>query len=70
MGGGCWFCAETEHDTQPLEHTPTHQHHHQQHSAKADLAKATDPFQKAVLDGRQLALKVRVRASHTGGADP
>jgi len=26
--------------------------------AKADLKKATDPFQRAVLDGRQLALKV------------
>ena len=26
--------------------------------AKADLKKATDPFLKAVLDGRQLALKV------------
>lgn len=26
--------------------------------AKADLKKATDPMQKAVLDGRQLALKV------------
>ena len=26
--------------------------------AKADLKKATDPFKKAVLDGRQLALKV------------
>ncbi len=26
--------------------------------AKADLKKATDPFQKAVLDGRQLALKI------------
>ena len=26
--------------------------------AKADLKKATDPFEKAVLDGRQLALKV------------
>ena len=27
--------------------------------AKADLKAATDPFKKAVLDGRQLALKVR-----------
>ena len=27
--------------------------------AKADLKKETDPFKKAVLDGRQLALKVR-----------
>ena len=27
--------------------------------AKADLKKATDPFKKAVLDGRQLALKAR-----------
>lgn len=26
--------------------------------AKADLKKATDPFQIAVLDGRQLALKI------------
>ena len=26
--------------------------------AKADLKKETDPFRKAVLDGRQLALKV------------
>lgn len=26
--------------------------------AKADLKAATDPFKKAVLDGRQLALKV------------
>lgn len=29
--------------------------------AKADLKAATDPFVKAVLDGRQLALKVRER---------
>lgn len=28
--------------------------------AKADLKKATDPFMKAVLDGRQLALKVPI----------
>lgn len=28
--------------------------------AKADLKKETDPFKRAVLDGRQLALKVRV----------
>lgn len=27
--------------------------------AKADLKAASDPFKKAVLDGRQLALKVR-----------
>ena len=27
--------------------------------AKADLKAATDPFVKAVLDGRQLALKAR-----------
>lgn len=27
--------------------------------AKADLKKETDPFRRAVLDGRQLALKVR-----------
>lgn len=26
--------------------------------ARAELAKATDPFVKAVLDGRQLALKI------------
>ena len=29
--------------------------------AKADLKKETDPFKRAVLDGRQLALKVRPR---------
>lgn len=29
--------------------------------AKADLKKATDPFQRAVLDGRQLALKVDIK---------
>jgi len=28
--------------------------------AKADLKNETDPFKRAVLDGRQLALKVRV----------
>lgn len=28
--------------------------------AKADLKKETDPFKRAVLDGRQLALKVRI----------
>lgn len=28
--------------------------------AKADLKKETDPFKRAVLDGRQLALKVSV----------
>jgi DNA polymerase delta subunit 1 len=28
--------------------------------AKADLKKETDPFKRAVLDGRQLALKVTV----------
>lgn len=28
--------------------------------AKADLKKETDPFKRAVLDGRQLALKVNV----------
>lgn len=28
--------------------------------AKADLKKETDPFKRAVLDGRQLALKVGV----------
>ena len=26
--------------------------------ARQELAKTTDPFQKAVLDGRQLALKI------------
>lgn len=31
--------------------------------AKADLKKATDPFKKAVLDGRQLALKARPHLS-------
>lgn len=30
-------------------------------AAKADLKKETDPFRRAVLDGRQLALKVRYR---------
>jgi DNA polymerase delta subunit 1 len=30
--------------------------------AKADLKKETDPFRKAVLDGRQLALKVLQRS--------
>lgn len=35
--------------------------------AKADLKKATDPFERAVLDGRQLALKAR-GAGHTGMA--
>lgn len=29
--------------------------------AKADLKKETDPFKRAVLDGRQLALKVTVQ---------
>jgi DNA polymerase delta subunit 1 len=28
--------------------------------AKADLKKETDPFRRAVLDGRQLALKVQL----------
>lgn len=28
--------------------------------AKADLKKETDPFRRAVLDGRQLALKVHL----------
>ena len=28
--------------------------------AKADLKKETDPFKRAVLDGRQLALKVHI----------
>ena len=31
--------------------------------AKADLKAATDPFRKAVLDGRQLALKARLSSS-------
>ena len=31
--------------------------------AKTDLKAATDPFMKAVLDGRQLALKVRPRCT-------
>ena len=36
--------------------------------AKADLKAATDPFMKAVLDGRQLALKVgRHMRSSTAG---
>lgn len=35
--------------------------------AKADLKAATDPFVKAVLDGRQLALKVRERGERGGG---
>ena len=35
--------------------------------AKADLKKAQDPLEKAVLDGRQLALKARdVHSSHHG----
>ena len=32
--------------------------------AKADLKKETDPFKKAVLDGRQLALKVPSPTQH------
>jgi len=28
--------------------------------AKADLKKESDPFKRAVLDGRQLALKVKI----------
>lgn len=32
--------------------------------AKADLKKETDPFKRAVLDGRQLALKVLLHTSH------
>jgi DNA polymerase delta subunit 1 len=31
--------------------------------AKADLKNATDPMQKAVLDGRQLALKISANSS-------
>lgn len=31
--------------------------------AKADLKKETDPFKRAVLDGRQLALKARILLS-------
>jgi len=39
--------------------------------AKADLKKETDPFKKAVLDGRQLALKVRdLHLLHPGGLKP
>jgi DNA polymerase delta subunit 1 len=33
--------------------------------AKADLKKETDPFKRAVLDGRQLALKVVYRIDPT-----
>jgi DNA polymerase delta subunit 1 len=33
--------------------------------AKADLKKETDPFRRAVLDGRQLALKVGRDAAFT-----
>jgi DNA polymerase delta subunit 1 len=36
----------------PRPHSNTH------HRAKADLKKESDPFKRAVLDGRQLALKV------------
>jgi DNA polymerase delta subunit 1 len=32
--------------------------------AKADLKKETDPFKRAVLDGRQLALKVVLLCYH------
>ena len=32
--------------------------------AKTDLKKETDPFKRAVLDGRQLALKVRFGSGH------
>lgn len=35
--------------------------------AKADLKKETDPFKRAVLDGRQLALKVGSFAASTMG---
>ena len=35
--------------------------------AKADLKAATDPFTKAVLDGRQLALKVKMRRGRGRG---
>lgn len=34
--------------------------------AKADLKKETDPFKRAVLDGRQLALKVSDHYSRNG----
>ena len=37
--------------------------------AKADLKKATDPLERAVLDGRQLALKVRGGGGRGGGAE-
>lgn len=42
--------------------------------AKADLKKETDPFKRAVLDGRQLALKVildpsRVSTLHFGATN-
>ncbi len=36
--------------------------------AKADLKKETDPFKRAVLDGRQLALKVSRKAVHEAAA--
>lgn len=35
--------------------------------AKADLKKETDPFRRAVLDGRQLALKVCAPSWTTSG---
>lgn len=37
--------------------------------AKADLKKETDPFKRAVLDGRQLALKISANSVYgfTGG---
>lgn len=39
--------------------------------AKADLKKETDPFKRAVLDGRQLALKVGMLSRYCGSlADP
>jgi DNA polymerase delta subunit 1 len=43
--------------------------------AKADLKKESDPFKRAVLDGRQLALKVSANSVYgftgeTGAAAP
>jgi DNA polymerase delta subunit 1 len=37
--------------------------------AKSDLKRETDPFKKAVLDGRQLALKVRAPYYRPSRAD-
>ena len=38
--------------------------------AKADLKKETDPFKRAVLDGRQLALKVGLLSYATPRGQP